>query len=101
MSDDDEKKENITLEPEEVQAIINWAVSAGAMITILQNAPIHSNTEEALERLEGYVEAIDIIYANMPDCIIEPVHEVASESIDEAERNEEIVNEFRKQIDEL
>lgn len=96
-----EEDQNIMLEPEEVQEIINWAISAGAMITLMKHAPEHENAEEAIERLEGYIQAIDIMYDNLPDSISETAHEVASDSIEEAEKQEALVEDFRRELDEL
>lgn len=98
MDDEDGK---VTLEPEEVQQIINWAVGTSALVTLMQHAEEHHTVEQAMERLEGYIDAIDTIYVNIPECLMDTAHEMAAETIEESDRQEYILEQFRKEIEDL
>ncbi len=91
----------IHLDQESVQEIIDWAVSAAAMVILMDNAPIGDNKREELERLAGYDQAIDIMWDNMPDVLVGPATVVAQESVDEAVFEEEQVEQFREELKEL
>ena len=91
----------IHLGHEEVQEIVNWAVSAAALVTLMDNAPVHTNEKEAMERLDGYIQAIRLIMDNMPDVLIRPAEIVAMEAIDEAEKEQAIVEDFLEELEEL
>lgn len=98
MSDEDVPQQ--ILNQEEVQEIIDWAVGAAAMIVLMKNAPEHDDMDEAIERLDGYIQAIDLMVDNMPDTLVEPAYVVASEAIEDAEQEEEMVQQFLEEMDE-
>lgn len=91
----------IHLDDEQVQAIIDWAVSTAAMVHIMESAPEHQNIQQAMDRLEGYIEAVDIIVENMPDVLIGPAVEVAHEAVENALHEEEQVEQFREELKDL
>lgn len=91
----------IHLDGESTQAIIDWAVSAAAMVILMDNAPEHKNEAEGMERLDGYIQAIGIMWDNMPDILVGPASVIAQESVDEAVEEEEQVEQFREQLKEL
>lgn len=91
----------IHLGQEDVQEIVNWAVSAAALVTLMDNAPEHTNNEEAYERLEGYIQAIRLIMDNMPDVLIRPAEIVAMEAIDGAVEEQAIVDDFMEELKDL
>lgn len=91
----------IHLGQDDVQQIVDWAVSAAALVTLMDSAPEHSNDEEALERLEGYIQAIHLILDNMPDVLIRPAEIVAMEAINEAEEEQAIVDDFMEELKDL
>ena len=91
----------IHLDGDETQEIINWAVSAAAMVVLMDNAPRGESKEDELERLEGYDQAIDIMWDNMPDVLVTPAAVVAQESVDEAVEEEEQVEAFREELKDL
>lgn len=98
MDEHDEVRE---LEPDDVQEIIDWAVSASAMVVLMHHAPEHSNEEEAKERLDGYIQAIQIMIDNMPDALVEPAHVVAGAAVEDAEKEQELVDQFLEEMKEL
>lgn len=91
----------IHLDQDDTQAIIDWAVSAAAMVILMDNAPRGENKDEELERLEGYTQAISIMWDNMPEILVNPAAIIAQESVDEAVEEEEQVEQFREQLKEL
>lgn len=91
----------IHLDQDDTQAIIDWAVSAAAMVILMDNAPEHSNDEEGIERLEGYIQAIGIMWDNMPEILVGPAAVIAQESVDEAVEEEEQVEAFREELKDL
>lgn len=91
----------IHLDDEQTQEIIDWAVSTAAMIHLMDNAPEHGNIEEAVERLEGYIEAVEIMIDNMPDVLVGPAVEVAHEAVDNALYEDEQVEAFREELKDL
>lgn len=104
MSDEDENEEaeaEFHLDPGEVEEVVMWAIHAASTITLMHHHPEHDNDKEALERLEGYIQALEMMYNDLPTCIIEVSHDVASSIIEEAEANEAIVEEFVEQIKDL
>src|SRR5688500_5672764 len=101
MSDDHDDHMHISLEPEEVQSIIDWAISTAAMVTLMQHAPQHEDEAAAMDRLYGYIEDVQIMYDNMHYCIIEPSHEIAGDVIEEAHETERQVEEFMEELKDL
>lgn len=93
--------ESLHLEPEEAEEIIGWAIRASALITLMEHAPDHKTIDEAYERLEGYIEAISMLYDTIPEAISDMAHEMASDSIEETERQEAEIEKFRKEIEDL
>lgn len=91
----------IHLDGDETQEIINWAVSAAAMVILMDNAPRGESSTDELQRLEGYDQAIDIMWDNMPDVLVTPAAVVAQESVDEAVEEEEQVEAFREELKDL
>lgn len=91
----------VHIDHESSQEIIDWAVSAAAMVILMDNAPAHSNTDEAMERLEGYIQAIQIMLENMPDVLVGPAAAIAQDSVDSAIEDEQTVEQFRQELDEL
>lgn len=91
----------IHLGQEDTQAIIDWAVSAAAMVILMDNAPRGDDDEGELERLAGYSQAIAIMWDNMPQILVNPAAIIAQESVDEAVEEEEAVEQFREQLKEL
>ena len=91
----------IHLDHEDTQAIIDWAVSAAAMVILMDNAPRGGSKEDELERLAGYDQAIDIMWDNMPDVLVTPAAVIAQESVDEAVEEEEQVEAFREELKDL
>lgn len=94
-----EEEDPIRLDEEEVQDIIEWALSAGAMITLMHSAPLAQNVEEIAEKLNGYIEAVQIMYENIPDILVTPTHDLAVKTIESVEREDALVEQFRKEID--
>lgn len=91
----------IHLDQEDCQEIIDWAVSAAAMVILMDNAPEHTNVAEAVERLEGYIQAVEVMWDNMPDVLAGPAAIIAQESVDEAVAEEEEVEQFREELKDL
>lgn len=91
----------IHLDHEDTQAIIDWAVSAAAMVILMDNAPEHQNKDEGMERLEGYIQAIGIMWGNMPEVLVNPAAIIAQESMDEAVEEEKQVEAFREELKDL
>lgn len=91
----------IHLDQEDAQEIINWAVAAAGIVILMDNAPIHETPEEAVEKLQGYIEAVEIMWDKMPDVLAGPAAAIAEEALEEATAEEEAVEEFRKEIENL
>ena len=91
----------IHLGEEEVQDIIDWAVSAAAMVILMKNAPEHQSVEEGMERLAGYIQAHGLMWENLPEIMVHPATVVAQESYDDAVAEEEQVEQFRDELRDL
>jgi thioredoxin reductase len=96
-----EENEEVVLSNEEVQEVIEWAVAAGALITLLHSAPNVTNEEEMQERLDACDQAIEIIYHNMPETLEPSTHEIAEGWLEEVEEDERIVNTFKSQLEDV
>lgn len=86
---------------EQAQAVIDWAMSAGAMVMLMHNSPKHDNKSEAVERLDGFLNAIQIMMDNMPEVMETPCTLIATESLSFADREERAVEELRAELDGL
>lgn len=91
----------VHLDQEDAQSIIDWAVRAAGMVVLMDNAPEHTDTKSALERLDGYIEAVETMVENMPDCLVQPAIAVATEAYNEAVYEEEQVDQFREELRDL
>lgn len=91
----------IHLNQDETQEIIDWAVSAAAMVVLMDSAPVHDNVADNLEKLEGYIQAVNILLNNLPDVLRHPAAVIANESIEEALEEEAIVDEFKEELKDL
>jgi FAD synthase len=86
---------------DDVQAIINWAVSTAGIAMLMQATPHGTSVEEALQRLDGFDEAVSLIVDNIPEALMEPAATVATESYEDAVFEEAAVEEFRQELDDL
>lgn len=91
----------IHLDQEDSQDIIDWAVGAAAMVTLMSNIPPLSGEETIEDRLEGYVEAFQLMNINMPDILIAPAAAMAADAIDSSIAEEKQVEQFRAELEEL
>lgn len=91
----------VHLSEDDAQQIIDWAVATGAMLHLAQNSPRHANVQEAIERLEDILEAIDMGIDTMPEALVVPSRILAKESIRETLEEEQQVDEFRRQLEDL
>lgn len=91
----------IHLDQDDTQSIIDWAVSAAAMVILMDNAPRGENKREELERLEGYDQAINIMWENMPEILSGPAAIIAQESVEEAVEEESAIEQFREELKDL
>lgn len=91
----------IHLDQEDVQEIIDWAVSAGAMVTLMHATPDPENAEETKERLEGFYQAVEIMFHNLPHVMEHPTQRVAEETLETARAEEEAVEQFRDELKDL
>ncbi len=93
VNDDNEDSHELNMD--EVQEVLNWALSACAMITLMHASPEHKNPFEAIERLDGFLEAVEIMYHNIPDCMEEPAFKIAEDCIADADAADNAVAELR------
>ena len=91
----------IHLDQDDTQEIIDWAVSAAAMVILMDNAPEHETKDEGIERLNGYIQAVGIMWDNMPDVLVGPASVIAQESVEEAVEEEQTVDQFREELKDL
>lgn len=89
------------LDGDETQEVINWAVSSAAVVTLMMDSPPPSDTEEALDYLSTTIEALGIIWENIPDVIKGPAAAVATESLAAAIDEENQVAELREALKDL
>lgn len=91
----------IHLGQDDVQKIIDWAVSAGAMVTLMHATPDPEDEKETKERLDGFYQAVEIMFHNMPEVMEEPAHMVAEETLENARAEEAAVEELRNELKDL
>lgn len=101
MSDEVDPFDIDYLNEEETQEVVNWALPSAAMIVFMDSQPDADNLEDALEQIQGWRQAVDIMMRNLPVCLMDPAINLAQESYDEAVYEEEIVEGFLQQIEEL
>lgn len=98
MSDEDEEKELFPFDHDEAEEVLNWAVSAGAMLHLLNVAPTNVPDDEHIAYLR---ESILQILQNMPGPLVQPVLDWAEICYDNAVEQEEIVSEFVEQLEQV
>lgn len=86
---------------DDIQDIVDWAVAAAALVVILENAPVHTNFVEAMERLENYVYVINSMWLNMPKALINPAIITAADAVEETLEDERQIEEFREELEEF
>lgn len=101
MENDNEFEGIRSLEPAEVQEIIDWAVSASALVVLMTHSPEHTNEAETAERLDGFLQALQIMVDNLPASLVEPAHVVAAEAVNDAEHEQELVDQFLDEMKDL
>lgn len=99
MTDDDEPTVYFT--PEQVEKVMDWAIGAGAMLTLMHDSDHPTTIEEAVERAHMDIHAVEGMYHDMPEFFEPIVREVAEQSVLEWEHIESEVEEFMKQIEDL
>lgn len=100
MSSDGDENE-VDLSPEEQIEIIEWSAMAAAMVTLMWSAPEVETPDEISDKLEGFLEAITIMIAEMPEKLQDIGAMRAQYQIDRQLEQEEIVEEFIRELDEL
>lgn len=90
----------VEITPSDAVDLYEWAVSAAATMYLMNNPP-EEITEE--QRLEGMIQGINMLLADVPHVAIGGAIELANQVMSgEAYDPEELelIEEFRKQIDE-
>lgn len=100
MSDDDDFN-TIHLNEEQTQAIIDWAVQTAAVVILMGQSPDHKDNAEMAERLDGFIESVEIMWTNMPAVLAVPAITIAREAISDSVIEEETVAQFLQQIEDL
>lgn len=83
---------------DEAEEILDWAISAAAILHLMITAPRSVDLEE---RLEANEEGIQNMLEQMPPVMVEPVLEWAQECYDNAVQNEEEVQQFVSLLDDV
>lgn len=86
---------------EDAQEIIDWAVATSGLVIFMDNMPIHMNGEAALEKLEAMINGVRLMTDNMPAILQAVGLEIAQQSVEDATQEEEAVEAFRAELDEL
>lgn len=89
------------IDHDKAQEVIDWAVRASGTVVLIEHSPPHLDAGQGLERLQGILEAVHIMFENMPPHLLEIATQIAIESVDDAIYEEEQVEEFRQELDEL
>lgn len=93
--------DTVHLDHDDSQSIIDWAVSAAAVVMLMSEHPPGENDEEELDRLRQYQDAITMMVDEMPEVLISPAALVAEESLQEAFEEESAVEQFREQMKDI
>lgn len=101
MTDEEEFDSVVHLNEEQVREIIEWAVSASAMVILMEAEPHHQTVDEAIERLEGHIQANTIMFENMPEVLVDPAAALAESTLANAEEEEAAVAELLDEIKDL
>ena len=90
--------EQFVPEPEDTQDIVDWALSAGAILHILYN--LEADADDAPKDIvDFYKKHFLHILQQLPGPFIEPVIEWADICFDKAVETEEEVEEFVRELD--
>lgn len=81
------------------QGIINWAVQASALVVMMHNMPLEPDVPQ--NDVDALLEAVDIMISNMPDGLRNHAALLATEIVDAAVQEEELVEEFQKELEGL
>lgn len=84
---------------EEAQEIIDWALSAAGMITLMATEHPSTTIEQAMAKLDRFEGAIRIMVSNMPPVLSHAGNVIAGDAIEAAEQEEKEVEELRKELD--
>ena len=86
------------IDAEQAQEIINWAIGAGALLKLLDMRP---DSLELADEAEVLSHTFNTIIENMPEFFSDYVLDAGIELYENFEETERIVDDFRKQLDEL
>lgn len=85
MFDSDDLTEYLeALEPEEIVSIIGWAIATGSILTALVHSGV-DDPDDIVEYLEAYTTSINVMFANMPEILLDPAIELANEVVEAEE----------------
>lgn len=85
------------LDSEQSQLVVDWAVRTGAVLYTVYNV-MRDTDEITLDHIHEYLE---LILDDAPECVTAPIISLAEASYAEAVEEEEQIQEFRKELDEL
>lgn len=83
---------------DDAESILDWAISTGALLHLVYYGTSDMTPEE---ELKAVMRSIGTMLENMPEVMQEPVVEWAQECYNDAMKDEEIVDTFKEQLDQL
>lgn len=89
------------LRPEDGEAILQWAITASAAVVLMQHHPEHDNSREAFEMLNHFKATIESMYNDIPDALLDNAYVLAENTIDNVNREEDMIDDFVKELDEF
>lgn len=92
--------EIIHIDHDESQAIIDWAVETAAAI-IMTHELLDNEYETAEEKAQDLDDCIKMMHENIPEILVRPAESLANNLMQEVIEEEEAVEQFRNQLDEL
>lgn len=84
--------------PEEAQQIVNWAFGAGSLLRLLDMRPDDVEPEQENEVLR---QTFDTMVSNMPDFFADATLDAGIALYEQYIEEERLVEEFRKQLEDL
>lgn len=101
MSSDDDEIEEHTLSPEEIAEIVEWAVGTSALAALMFDMEVAHNEQEMKDAISAYETGISLMIYHMPEVLSDPAVIRANQAVDKYMMNEEIVEEFVREIEEF
>lgn len=97
MSDDDY---SITLDEDDVQEIIDWALNASTNVVLMHNHPEPKRRGEARQKLEDFANVVNNLIEDMPDVLLDIALDIAEDRM-KSVIEKDVISRFQEELKDL